>query len=145
MHLPQQVLDAGPSGYMREDFGERGIREGKQRVTRHIARDAAQASASCCMMDMCMRAHVQRWPDVEAPVLKTLAVKQHRAVDAGGSDGVQLHQLRQANRGHARDEVCCIELGNVMPCMHAFPDSPCLVHVMLAPVGVRVQLEVCKH
>ena len=108
MHLPEQVLTAGPSGYMREDFGERGVREGKERVTRHAAKDAAQASAACCMLDMSLRAHKRRWPEIEAPARKTDALKRHRPVDAGGPDGVQLHQLTEANQGIAKDQVCSI-------------------------------------
>jgi len=104
-HLPAQVVDAGPSAYWREDFGERGIREGKQRVTRHAAKDAAQASAAGCMLDMCMRTHKRKWPEVEAPVLRTMSGKRHRIADGGGADGVQLHHLNEANKGIATDEV----------------------------------------
>ena len=106
VHLPEQVIDAGPSPYMREDFGERGIRVCKHKITHAATKDAAQASAACCVLEMCMRSHKRKCPDVDAPAIKRQATKRVRRSDSGGSDGVQLHQLAEAYNGTDNDEVC---------------------------------------
>lgn len=106
VHIPAQVLDAWPGAFMREDFGERSIRSTKHKITHHATKNAAQASAQCCVLEMCLRWHKLQDPDIDAPRLKMVAAKKLPRADHGGVDGVQLHQKKLAYTGEAGDEVC---------------------------------------
>lgn len=106
VHIPKQVHDTLPGAYMREDFGERSIRTTKHKITHAATRDAARASADCCLLEMCLRRQKRMNPDIDEPMARWLAGKKVRHTDAGGADGVQLHQLHQAYTGAANDEVC---------------------------------------
>lgn len=107
VHVPGQVLDALPGAFMREDFGERSIRTTKHKITHAATRNAAKASADCCLLEMCMRRLKRQHPDIDAPLQRFQGSKRARRTDAGGVDGVQLHQMRDAYSGEDNDEVPC--------------------------------------
>lgn len=90
---------------MREDFGERSIRTTKHKITHAATRDAAKASADCCVLEMCMRRQKRQHPDIDAPLQRLRDSKRRRRTDTGGVDGVQLHQLRDAYTGEENDVV----------------------------------------
>ena len=104
-HIPEQVLLAGPGGFMREDFGERSIRVTKHKITHAATRNAAQASARCCVLEMCMRRHKLKNPDIDLPLQRLAQAVVPARTDAGGEDGVQLHQLHEAYDGRDDDQV----------------------------------------
>lgn len=105
VHIPEQVRDACPGAFMREDFGERSIRSTKHKITHHAAKNAAQASAQCCVLEMSLRQHKLRNPDIDAYRQKIIAARQLRITDDGGTDGVQLHQLKKGYTGEDNDQA----------------------------------------
>ena len=110
LHIPEMVIRAGPGAFLREDFGERGIRETKQKITHHACSNVAQASAQCCVLEMCLRRHKRKYPDIDAPKDKVKRAKRRRKTDTGGADGVQLHELKDSYTGEDDDEVRCSHL-----------------------------------
>ena len=88
VHIPKMILRAGPGAFLREDFGERGIRETKHKITHHACSNMAQASAQCCVLEMCLRRHKRKYNDTDAPRRKLKQKKRRRKTDQAGSDSV---------------------------------------------------------
>lgn len=112
VHVPKQVGDTLPGAFMREDFGERSIRTTKHKITHAATKNAAKASADCCILEMCMRRQKRLHPDIDEPMKRFRSSKKARITDVGGGDGVQLHQMRDAYIGEENDEVpsvCCLK------------------------------------
>lgn len=131
VHLPEQVLYAGPGAFMREDFGERAIREVKHKITHHAAKDVAQASAQCCLLEMTLRRLKRTEPDIEAPRSRIQQAKRRRKSDVGGSDGVQLHEVKDGYTGDDNDQVCYIPASTRY---FDFAFTPCAINrATLAP------------
>lgn len=104
-HIPEQVTETLPGAFLREDWGERMIRQTKGRITGHATRFAARASAEVCLTEMALRIVQKKFPDVDEPLLRVQPQPRSRPHDSGDDYGTLLHSLWPAYTGDDNDEV----------------------------------------